>query len=102
MFKENRQEREEIGRLYRSLKAESNGEIEVTLLDPRNFFAIVLYFVHYVKNGQISVSKALSNLVFKNNRGAVFLNGRFISNCTDSNIEEVFNAVMEGVVHDGS
>ncbi len=100
-FTINRNERDEIGELYRRLKKESDGRIEVILLDPRNFLAITAYFSSHWRKKHITMGQMIDAILLKQKRGAVFFDGRHIGECSRHTIDGLAQTILQGGVKDG-
>ena len=79
-FKENRMERELIGRFYRKINQEYGEKVNVQFVDPRNLLFIWIYFFQQIKRNNISFLRMLKNVYFHIKRDAVFINGTYVEN----------------------
>ncbi|MFB4164923.1 hypothetical protein ACE1TI_14105 [Alteribacillus sp. JSM 102045] len=78
-FKDIRSEMEEIGVLYRELRALYGDEIEIIYLDPRNTFSIIGYFLRHWKAGSIRFSECCKAVFFEVRRCSFFYNGQLLN-----------------------
>ncbi|WP_431802788.1 hypothetical protein [Halobacillus andaensis] len=90
-FKHHEADRQRLGKLYQVLTEKYGDQVHITYLDPRNMFAILIYFGKQWKNKQISLLQLIRNLFLHMKYNAVFVNGKYsdmTENC-DTLIEDI-------------
>ncbi|UOR11036.1 hypothetical protein [Halobacillus amylolyticus] len=93
-FKHHDPDRQLMGEFYRRLEATYGDQILINFLDPRNIFAIGMYFMKQVKDRHIPLFKAIKHFSLHIKYNAVFINGKYtedLENC-DTLIEDMLYA----------
>ncbi|MFG6147142.1 hypothetical protein [Halobacillus sp. B23F22_1] len=82
-FNHHDEDRQRMGELYRALSNQFGNQIEITYVDPRNLFAIALYFIKQLKYRHITLIEAAENLIRHIKYNAVFVNGKYSEGTKD-------------------
>jgi hypothetical protein len=87
-FSHHKAERENIGKVYRTIEEMFKEDVSIELLDPRNVICIASYFFRQVKHRKIGIREALFHLMKNIKREAVFINGTYVKDHYENIIKQ--------------
>lgn len=77
-FNHHNEDRRKMGELYLETEAKYGENVSITFLDPRNIFAIIIYFFQHARRGNISLREAVVHVFMHVKFNAIFVNGYYV------------------------
>ncbi|MGM7700190.1 hypothetical protein ACSVDE_00625 [Pseudalkalibacillus sp. Hm43] len=83
-FEEDIHEMRETGKVYQEIVERFGDRLDVIYVDPRNTISIMDYMFRQLKRRQIGFTAMIKNTFWGSRRGAVFLNGHWMNQASQS------------------
>ncbi|WP_349409621.1 hypothetical protein [Pseudalkalibacillus sp. SCS-8] len=93
-FEDDLDEMRETGKIYQLVGERFGDRVNVTFVDPRNILTIMSFMFRHLMKREIGIGAMLKNTFWGSRRGAMFLNGHWINQNTQTD-EEIINTLQQ-------